>query len=339
MSSEMGGRRAITLLIMALAASALACNAGGSQQATVQALGQTISGTATAAAAAGVDAGAMVQTAEAAATAQGSSLLATAQAAVGITEADQAATAAAAAPLLAELPNYGVDPSQGSLAWVHPPVTVQVTGYLQSDFENQFLGTVARDFVASTDITWNTTTGLSGCGFVFRSDGNQEAANQYLGLISRGGNGRAVFQAMVDGESKNTVDMYAYGMDPAFQWRNDTTNRLTIVARGNTFTFYTNGTQVGQVSAGDKPPSTYIPPAPTEPPSDAPQSAKDAYADALAEHQDLVDDIRSRAQAQASGAQGPVPLFDRGFVAMVAVSESGTTTCEFNNTWLWLFDQ
>jgi hypothetical protein len=335
----MNAQRAITIWILCLAILALACNAGGSQQATVQALGQTISGTATAAAANGVDAAGLVQTAEAAATAQGSSLLATAQAAVGLNEADQAATAAAAAPLLANLPAYGVDPSQGSLAWVHPPVTVEVTGYLQSDFENRYLGTVARDFVASTDITWNTTTGLSGCGFVFRSDGNKEAANQYLGLVSRGGNGRAIFQAMVDGENKNTVDMYAYGMDPSFQWRNGTTNRLTIVARGNIFTFYTNGTQVGQVVAGEKPPSTYIPPAPTQPPADAPQAVQDAYSQALDEHQDLVNDIQSRAQAQASGAQGPVPLFERGFVAMVAVSESGTTTCEFNNTWLWLFDQ
>lgn len=335
----MGARRVISVWFITLASLALACNAGGSQQATVQAFGQTISGTATAAAASGLDAGAMVQTAEAAATAQGNSLVETAQAAIGLSEADQVATAAAAAPLLADLPNYGVDPSQGSLAWVHQPITVEVTGYLQSDFQNRYLGTVARDFVASTDITWNTTTGLSGCGFVFRSDGNKEAANQYLGLISRGGNGRAIFNAMVDGQNKNTVDMYAYGIDPSFQWRNGTTNRLAIVARGTTFTFYTNGTQVGQVVAGEKPPSTYIPPAPTEPPAEAPQSVKDAYSRALAEHQDLVDNIQSRAQAQASGAQGPVPLYERGFVAMVAVSESGTTTCEFNNTWLWLFDQ
>lgn len=335
----MNPRRPIVYWLLASALAALACNAGGNQQATVQALGQTIEGTATAAAAAGVGPGALVQTAEAAATAQGSSILATAQAALGISAADQAATASAAAPLLADLPTYGVDPNHGSLAWVHPPITIDITGYLASDFENQFLGTVARDFVASTDITWNTTTGLSGCGFVFRSDGNKEAANQYLGLITRGGNGRAVFQAMVDGQTKNTVDMYAYGSDPNFQWRNGTTNRLTLVVRGNTFNFYTNGTHVGEVVAGERSSSAYIPPAPTEPPADAPQAVKDAYSQALAEHQDLVNQIQSGAQAQASGAQGPVPMFDRGFVAMVAVSESGTTTCEFNNTWLWLFDQ
>lgn len=332
-------RTAIGTWLLASTLAALACNAGGGTQATVQALGQTIEGTATAAAAAGVGPGELVQTAEAAATAQGSALLETAQAAIGISEADQAATAAAAGPLLADLPTYGVDPTQGSLAWVHPPVTVQVSGYLQSDFENKYLGTVARDFVVSSDITWNTTTGLSACGFLFRSDGNQDAVNQYLGLISRGGNGRAVFQAMVDGQNKNTVDMYAYGKDPTFQWRNDTTNRLTIVARGDTFTFYTNGTKVGEVVAGQRPQSAYIPPAPTAPPADAPQAAQDAYKQALADHQDMVNDIQSRAQAQAGGAQGPVPFFDRGFVAMIAVSESGTTTCEFNNTWLWLFDQ
>ena len=30
--------------------------------------------------------------------------------------------------------------------------------------------------------------------------------------------------------------------------------------------------------------------------------------------------------------------YQKGFVAMIALSESGLTTCEFNNTWLWLAD-
>jgi hypothetical protein len=30
--------------------------------------------------------------------------------------------------------------------------------------------------------------------------------------------------------------------------------------------------------------------------------------------------------------------FERGFVAMVVLSESGRSVCEFNNTWLWLIE-
>ena len=28
--------------------------------------------------------------------------------------------------------------------------------------------------------------------------------------------------------------------------------------------------------------------------------------------------------------------YEKGFVAMVALSESGRTVCEFDNTWLWV---
>ena len=327
------------VFILILAFFVLACNASSGQQATVQALGETISGTATAAAAEGLALEGLVQTAEAVATAQLQAMQSTVQAELGITQAEQAATATAVAPLLAELPQYGVDPTQGELAWVHPPLTVEVTGYLQSDFQNRFMGTVAHDFVVSSDITWNTTTGLSGCGFVFRSDGDEESPNQYVGVLSRGGNGRAIFQSMVEGDFRNAVDMYAYGKDPQFQWQNDTTNRLTIVARGDTFTFFTNGSQVGQVEAGDPPSPPALPDPPEEPPEDSPPEAAEEYEEALEEHQALVDQIQSSYQARASAYRDDVPYFDRGFIAMIAISESGRATCHFDNTWLWLFDE
>jgi hypothetical protein len=321
-----------------LLALGLACNASSDQQATVQALGESVSGTATAAAAEGLAMEGLVQTAAAQATAQLESIQATVQAELGISAQEQSATATAAAPLLAKLPQYGVDPGQGELAWIHPPLTLEVSGYLQSDFQNRFMGTVARDFVVSTDITWNTTTGLSGCGFVFRSDGNEDAPNQYVGLISRGGNGRAVFQSMVDGDPRNAVDMYAFGKDPQFQWQNDTTNNLTIVGRGNVFTFFTNGTMVGEVEAGDPPPPPSLPDPPEEPPDDAPPEAAEEYQQALQEHEDMVDQIQESYQAQAGAYRQDTPYFDRGFIAMVAISESGRTVCQFDNTWLWLFD-
>jgi hypothetical protein len=30
--------------------------------------------------------------------------------------------------------------------------------------------------------------------------------------------------------------------------------------------------------------------------------------------------------------------FDLGFVAMVALSESGLTTCQFDNSWMWVLE-
>lgn len=195
-----------------------------------------------------------------------------------------AATATAVAPILADLQTYGIDPANGQLAWIHPPLTLDIEGYRQYDYANQFLATVAQDFVLSADITWNTRFGLTGCGFVVRSDGNEEALNQYFIIATRGAQGHVVFGTQINGELEleEVTDIYANGIDPLFEWQNDKTNRIAVVARGNDFTLYSNGTQLGTLT----------------------------------------------------GTAG----FEKGFVAFVALNESGTTTCTFNNAWLWLLN-
>lgn len=193
-----------------------------------------------------------------------------------------AATATAVAPILAQLPEYGVDPANGEVAWIHPPVTIEATGYMTYTYANRRIATLAEDFVISADITWNTRFGTTGCGFVLRSDGNEEGYNQYIVLATRAGNGEVLFTIMEDGDVKRNeiTEIFAGTLDPAFEWQNDTTNKMTIVARGNTFEIYTNGTKLDEVT--------------------------------------------------------PSIAFERGFVAFVALNESGTTTCHYENAWLWL---
>jgi len=285
----------LAVAVMGLSGAALACTLGGrgDQSATAQALLETLKQTATAIStvvaetAAGTslppDLGGAVQTAQVLAT-EGRQGVEATLAAVGTQQAAmQAATAAAAVPILAELPLYGVDPGQGRVGWIHPPVTLDIQGFMQYAYENQFIITVARDFVVSADITWNTTTGLSGCGFVLRSNGEEEALDQYLAIATRGANGHVIFATMIDGDliEEATQDMYARGTDPLFTSANDTTNRLTVVGRGSTFTFFTNGTQIGQVTAAE---------------------------------------------------------FEKGFIALVGLSESGRAICQFQNAWLWLIN-
>jgi hypothetical protein len=271
----------ILAALVSLLAASLACAPGGnSQEATALALAESIEGTATAGAGEAFNAEANLQTAQALATLNSQDAAATLAAEAAGDEQAAAATAAAAAPIIAELPTYGVDPSQGELAWIHPPVSIDVEGYLQYDYINHFIGTLVSDFVVSSDITWNTDTGLAGCGFVLRSDGNEEAINQYMVIASRGGSGTVFFVTQTEGDFFHE-DPFSTSPDPQFEWQNDFTNRLTVVARGNTFTIYTNGTQIGQINNS---------------------------------------------------------AYTRGFVAMVALSESMQTHCEFNNTWLWSLD-
>ncbi len=256
----------------------LACSTQG---AAVEALGASLEQTATVrAASGGGSSGTNLETAQAQATAQVVSAAAT-QAALDLSAADaSAATAIAIAPIQAELPTYGISPSEGKPGWIHPPVQLSVEGYLQFDYINQLAGILAADFVVAGDVTWDTQTGLSGCGFVLRSNANEDSLDQYMAILSRGGNGSLLFATVQDGQITRQQNAPA-SRDSLLQAQNGTTNRLVVVGRGDTFTIFTNGTQIAQFTAN---------------------------------------------------------LYDRGFIAMVALSESGVTECKFNNTWMWLLD-
>lgn len=194
---------------------------------------------------------------------------------------DAQATAAVLGPIQDELRSLGIDPAQGQLGWVHPPVEISVSGFQQYDWDIDLVRNV-QDFVIASDITWNTQFGSTGCGYVLRSDGNEENITQYLAVATRGGSGRVLFGTQIAGNlvMDDSVDIYANGIDPLFEWQNDTTNRIVVVGRGRNFSFYSNGTHLGDFS--------------------------------------------------------PENLIERGLVAFVALNESGTTFCRFENAFLWL---
>jgi len=326
-------------LVFALTIAACGGDGGGSEsrQATVQALELQLVSTATAEAIFDANPDALVQTAEARATAVADSLVATQSSQRALSEEVRSATATAFTSVAADLSIYGVDPSQGRPGWVHPPTTVEVNGYRQHDYANQFLNTVAEDFVISADITWNTQYGNSGCGFVLRSDGNEESFNQYVVVITRGASGHVLFTTMADGEVVNARDIYAYGLDDNFDWQNDTTNRLTVVGRGQKFSIYTNDTLLGVIDPSEPPPQPYLPPAPQAPAVNDP-ATQAAFQRARAKHNGAISKMQSNYNARLKILQDSDTVYDRGFNAMVAVSESGQTTCQFDNAWLWLFE-
>jgi hypothetical protein len=194
------------------------------------------------------------------------------------------AQTAAEQPVRDALPRYGVDPAAGRVAWMQDGIVIETEGFESYQWQNTRVGTVVRDFVLSADITWNTRFGTTGCGFILRTDDNEDAGNRYVLIITRGAQGHAIFTVQKAGEVSldDTVDMYANGIDPLFEWQNDTTNRLTVVGRGDAFDVYTNNTYLDTVEPG--------------------------YG------------------------------FLEGFVAFVALNESGDTRCAFDNAWLWLIE-
>ena len=331
--------RAVIVSLIFLGLLASSCSPGGDQaDPTVQALAEAVALTATANAAGAFNSAANLATAEARATEVGQSLIATQTAQASLSEADRAATATAFAPFSADLPNYGVDPTKGRPGWIHPPLEINIEGYHTYDYGNRFIGTVADDFVVSADITWNTRFGTSGCGFVLRSDGNEDGLNQHLVIATRAALGHIIFSTMADGEVVNGYDMYAYGLDPEFDWHNDTTNRLTVVGVDNKFSIYTNGTMVGEIIPEGPPQLPPLPSPPTEPPPEANAQQKASYNESVEEYNDAVARIRAEHREREAAYNENEARYDRGLIAMVALNESGYTNCRFDNAWLWLMD-
>ncbi len=310
----------LVLFLLILTVVSLACGASGSdvaRESTVQAISAQVHETGTASAAQGPQ---VTQVAD-----LGADSL--------------TATAAAFAPILADLPKYGVDPSEGKIGWVHPPVSLDASGYHHFEYINYYLGTLAQDFVISADITWNTVGSTSGCGFVLRSDGNKNALDQYVAIITRVASGHFLFSTMSDGEVVTGRDIYARYKDKSFKWENDTTNRLTIVGRGNHFWVYTNGILIGEVDPSAPPAQPNIPPEPEKPANQSDAQAMALYQQQKAEHAEIVAQMKADFAARQRAYNSADTVFDRGFMAMVALSESGrSTTCKFDNAWLFLID-
>jgi hypothetical protein len=275
----------LSLAFIVLVTAVLACGAPGEEptpNATIQALSQSLNSTATAEllpsstpppdATAPNNAQSDVATVQAQATEISVNATSTRNFVATEQAAESSATEQAFQPIKQEIESYGLDTSQGRLAWTHPPLTLFVEGYLQHDFDVEYVS-VAADFMVAADITWNTQFGSTGCGYVMRSDADEEAGDRYFAIATRGGSGRVLFGVQLDGNLvlDDSEDIFANGIDPLFEWQNDTTNRMVVIGRGNTFSIYTNGTHLGDFT---------------------PESA----------------------------------FFERGFVAFVALNESGTTT-------------
>jgi hypothetical protein len=142
---------------------------------------------------------------------------------------------------------------------------------------------------------------------------------------------------MSDGEIVTGRDIYARYKDKSFNWENLTTNRLTIVGRGNRFWVYTNDTLIGEVDPSAPPIKPSLPPEPENPGTNADAQAKALYEQQKLEHETIIAQINADYAARMRAYSGADTVFDRGFMALVAVSESGRkTTCSFDNTWLFL---
>ena len=249
------------------------------------------------------------------------------------------AAATVAAPIIAELEVFGLDPKSGHVGWVHEPLTLEVEGYQQFEFGNDHQEVTAADFVLAADITWDTQYGTNGCGFMFRSDGNQNNPNQYMVLGSRFASGHVIFTALLDGEINNLHDFYPKTEDRSFDWQNGSTNRLAIIARGNLIEIYTNNIKIGEVDTTEPPTPIRPPAAPLKPSNSNDKNALDAYLKEVQEYEDTLKQLQDNYKIALSNHESNPAIFNDGFLGMVVMSESGRTSCTYTDAWLWLMDK
>ena len=186
------------------------------------------------------------------ATARAVEIQQTVDAAAAAEEAQKAAEDAALAPIRDEIRALGVDPDQGQLGFTHPPISLESVEFESYSFDNKNALTVAQDFVMAADITWESRFAESGCGFVVRSNGDENALDQYIIGLTRGAQGHVLFAEQKQGnvKLKDVTDIYANGVDPRFEWQSGTTNRLVVIGRDQQFDIFSNGTYLGTINGG-----------------------------------------------------------------------------------------
>jgi hypothetical protein len=92
-----------------------------------------------------------------------------------------------------------------------PAVTLEVKGYMAYDYINQFIATVAQDFVVT--MTSTDTHGTSGCGLL-RSDGNKNALNQHMVILTRRASGHLLSRSCPRPVCQGVISMPTGGIRP-----------------------------------------------------------------------------------------------------------------------------
>jgi hypothetical protein len=307
---------------------------------TLTPLSAAVAGTATAKSSDVGGAGDKLATAVAEATAKSADIYATQTARASLNSESKMATATVIAPAVAELPRYGIDPGQGHVAWVHKPAEIDLNGYQQSGYANDYQQITAKDFVMAADIKWHTYNSLSACGFMFRSNGNTNKPSQYMVVITRYATGYMAFTATVNGEMSNMRKIYPYSQDKSFTWQNDATNRLAIVVRGAMIDAYTNGVLVGTIDTTQPPPDNQqSPPNLDNPPKDASAEQLQDYKNQLDQNSQNTDLVQAQMSDARKNFAKNKPIFSEGLLGFIGVSQSGQTKCTFSNGWLFIIDR
>ena len=158
-------------------------------------------------------------------------------------------------------------------------------------------------------------------------------------ILSRVAEGHVILMTIANGELAGMKDMYVPLKDPDFTWDNDTTNRLTVVAREYIFTVYTNGHFIGEEKTEESPSPPILPTPPPKPEGPLVGEILQRYNNLMEKYEEEVEKGEAAYHAQLRVYQEYNTDFREGFVTLGVMNESGHTLCHFDNTWLFLIEE
>lgn len=147
--------------------------------------------------------------------------------------------------ITSELEMIGYQPESGHVGWVQEETQLAYVdsyyGYVYLPFADDLL---AENFILKTDVTWASTSGLSSCGFFFRSEPNFEKGEQYEFLAYRL-SGLPMWQIMYLKEGKYEKDITGVVTASAIDQEQNSTNTYYLIAEEGKFTVYINDIRIG----------------------------------------------------------------------------------------------
>lgn len=160
--------------------------------------------------------------------------------------ANKTATAEAQlAAVQADMDQMGITMQPGKLAWTEPgPIPLDIENYSSYVF-NPIVNYPLKDFVVHTHVKWDSTSGLAGCGIIFRADEDVNQGAHYDYVLTRlQGSPRweldyfkfQKIQLPINGEA-----VYAKEIND----EPNSSNELTVVAKGSDLTVYINNKKMG----------------------------------------------------------------------------------------------
>ncbi len=149
----------------------------------------------------------------------------------------------------ADLQEVGLSTDRGDLGWVGVmPIVLEVDTYGSLIYEPIDPGQEYSDFALRYDVTWDSSSGLAGCGAILRSETDIGNGEQYRFYTLRLSGLPAWdvelwnfdrFQSNLTGDIRTSQ---------AINLEAGSVNKYLLVAEGSLLTLYANGTRLGSVT-------------------------------------------------------------------------------------------